>query len=321
MQTTRLRGAPLAERIRADVADRVDALRERGVVPTLGTVIASDDPADERFLELKHEACAALGIATRDRRFDPASTADHLARAVASLSADHEVHAVFVQAPLPEGVDATTVRERVAPAKDVDCFHPATLGRLVAGDPRFVPATTAAVCGLLDFYDVATTGADVTVVGRSPVIGLPLANRLAQKPGAGEADDAAGFDGPDGTAGSDGTDGPDGPGDATVTVCHSGTADLAAKTRGADVVVTAAGVPGLVDGEMVAAGATVVDVSATRVAADTERGYAVVGDVDADTVEGRAGALTPVPGGVGPVTIAALLKNVVRATERRAAVE
>jgi len=294
MQTTRLRGAPVAERIRADVVDRVDALRERGVQPTLGTVLASDDPADERFLDLKHEACDAVGIATRDRRFDPASTADHLARAVASLSTDPEVHAIFVQAPLPDGVDAMTVRERVALTKDVDCFHPANLGRLVAGEPRFVPATTAAVCRLLEFHDIPTAGADATVVGRSPVIGLPLANRLVQKREHGNA---------------------------TVTVCHSRTADLAAKTRRADIVVTAAGVPGLVDGDMVAEGATVVDVSATRVDADTERGYEVVGDVDAESVEGTAGALTPVPGGVGPVTIAALLDNVVRATERQTDME
>ena len=290
MQTTRLRGAPVADRMRADGADRVDALRERGVVPTLGTVLASDDPADERFLDLKHEACDAVGIETRDRRFAPESTTDHLARAVASLSADPEIDAIFVQAPLPDGVDAMTVRERVALTKDVDCFHPATLGRLVAGDPRFTPATTAAVSRLLDAYDVPTAGADVTVVGRSPVIGLPLANRLAQKADRGNA---------------------------TVTVCHSRTDDLAAKTRGADVVVTAAGVPGLVDGDMIAEGATVVDVSATRVEADTERGYEVVGDVDAESAEGTAGALTPVPGGVGPVTIAALLDNVVRATERQ----
>jgi methylenetetrahydrofolate dehydrogenase (NADP+)/methenyltetrahydrofolate cyclohydrolase len=287
METERLRGDPVADEVRADVRERVGALREAGVVPTLGTVLMSDDPADRRFLELKHRACEAVGIETVDRRFDPDAPADRLYRAVEGLSADPDVHAVFVQAPLPEGVETMAVRERVAPAADVDCFHPENLDRLVAGEPRFLPATAAAVCRLLDASDVETEGADATVVGRSPVIGRPIATLLS-------ADRS--------------------PGNATVTVCHSETTDLAEQTRRADLVVTAAGVPGLVDGSMLSRGATVVDVSANQVVADGDP--TVVGDVDAASADGVAAARTPVPGGVGPVTVACLLANVALAAER-----
>jgi methylenetetrahydrofolate dehydrogenase (NADP+)/methenyltetrahydrofolate cyclohydrolase len=194
------------------------------------------------------------------------------------------------------------VRARVPPAKDADCFAPANLGRLVAGRPSVVPATTAAVRRLLDAYDVATAGREVVVVGRSTAIGTPLANLLLDR-------DA---------------------GDATVTVCHSRTRDLAAHTRRADVLVTAAGAPGLVDGSMISRGVSVVDVSVNRVAvdgaepqagaggADPGDEYELVGDVDADTVRPKADAITPVPGGVGPLTLAMLLRNVADLTARQA---
>ena len=290
MSTKRLLGEPVAAELRETVEERVDRLVERGRAPTLGTVLMSDDPADRRFVELKHETCAAVGIATRDVRIAPSEPATRLHRAVKRLSADDAVDAVFVQVPLPDHVRTAEVRERIDPRKDVDCLHPTNLGRLVAGDSRFVPATTAAVLRLLEAYDVTVEGRDVVVVGRSAVIGRPLANRLLQ-------DEV--------------------PGNATVTVCHSRTPDLGAVTRRADVVVTAAGVPGLVDGSMLSPGAVVVDVSANRRPADTDRGYEVVGDVDLESVREVASAFTPVPGGVGPVTLAALLGNVTLAAERR----
>lgn len=279
----------MAAAIRADVAERVRQLDRRGANPTLATVLASADPADERFIALKHDACADVGIETRDVRVAP-DAGDGLVAAVERLSRDVDVDAIFVQAPLPPWVDELAVRRAVAPLKDVDCFHPENVGRLVAGDPRFVPATPAAVLRLFDHYDVRTAGRDVVVVGRSTVIGRPLFHLLLRRAE---------------------------PGNATVTLCHTRTRDLASKTRAADIVVTAAGQPGLVDGSMLQAGATVVDVSANRVAADTERGYAVVGDVDAESATPVADAITPVPGGVGPVTIAMLLANVVDAAERR----
>ena len=291
MSTERLLGDPVATGIGEAVRERVEELGARGVVPTLGTVLMSDDPADRRFVDLKHEACAEVGIETRDVRVDPDERASRIYDAVERLSADPDVDAVFVQVPLPDHVQVSEIRERVDPRKDVDCLAFENLGRLVADDPRFVPATTAAVLALLDAYDVSVEGRDVVVVGRSPVIGRPLANHLLRE---------------------------EHPGNATVTVCHSRTSDLGAVTRRADVVVTACGVPELLDGSMLSPGVTVVDVSANRRPADTERGYEVVGDVEFESAREVAAAITPVPGGVGPVTLAALLENVVLAAERRA---
>ena len=304
MAPTELRGEPVATGIRDAVADRVQSLRERGRVPTVGTVLASDSAAAHRFMDLKHEACGELGVATRDRRLDPDGPPDSVVQTVETLSADPNVDAVFVQTPLPDPVDAAALGRRLDPAKDVDCFHPENLGRLVAGDPRYVPATTAAVCRLLAYYDVDVAGRDAVVVGRSRAIGRPLANRLLR-----DAD----------------------PGNATVTVCHSRTRDLGAKTRAADLLVTAAGTAGLVEASMLSPGTVVVDVSANRlegVETDDHQGddqadpgsdvdVTVVGDVDAEAARAKAAAFTPVPGGVGPVTLAALLDNVVTAAERR----
>jgi methylenetetrahydrofolate dehydrogenase (NADP+)/methenyltetrahydrofolate cyclohydrolase len=290
VSTERLLGEPVAAGIRGEVRERVERIGSRGSVPTLGTVLMSDDPADRRFVGLKHDACERVGIETRDVRIDPGEPASRLYAAVERLSADPDVDAVFVQVPLPGGVEVSEVRERIDPRKDVDCLAYENLGRLVAGDPRFVPATTAAVLRLLDAYDVPVEGRDLVIVGRSPVIGRPMANRLLRK---------------------------ELPGNATVTVCHSRTADLGSVTPRADVLVTACGVPELVDRSMLSPGVTVIDVSANRRPANTERGYEVVGDVDFEGGREVASAITPVPGGVGPVTLAALLGNVVLAAERR----
>ncbi|MFU8866953.1 bifunctional 5,10-methylenetetrahydrofolate dehydrogenase/5,10-methenyltetrahydrofolate cyclohydrolase [Natronococcus sp.] len=278
-----LRGEPVAAPIRERVAERVRVLREEGTTPTLATVLMSDDPADERFVELKHETCDDVGIATRDVRLEPDAPAERLYREVERLSDDPAVDAVFVQVPLPDAVSLAAVRRRLEPWKDVDCLHYENVGRLVAGEPRFVPATTAAVCRLLSAYDIPVAGADVVVVGRSGVIGTPLANRLLWDRSVGNA---------------------------TVTVCHSRTADLAAHTRRADIVVTAAGTPGVVDGSMLSSGTVVVDVSANR------KPEGVVGDVVFESAVEKASTITPVPGGVGPVTLATLVENVARAATR-----
>lgn len=288
MTAKELRGQPVADVVRDDVAGRAKALRDRGVSPTLGTVLMSEATDDVRFVELKHDACAAVGIETLDRRVSPDASASELYDTVERLSERSEVDAVFVQTPLPEHVDGTAVRHRIDPEKDVDCFHPENVGRLVGANPRFVPATTAAVVRLLTHYDVPTVGRRVVIVGRSHVIGKPMASRFLWD---------------------------DEPGNATVTVCHSHTRELSAHTRRADILVTACGVPNLVDGSMLTEGVVVVDVSANMCVKDGAT--TVVGDVDAESARERARAITPVPGGVGPVTLAALLENVVRAAERR----
>jgi methylenetetrahydrofolate dehydrogenase (NADP+)/methenyltetrahydrofolate cyclohydrolase len=288
--TERLLGEPVAASIRESVRGRVRELDERGVEPTLGTVLASDDPGDRRFMDLKHAACEDVGIATRAVNVDPDAPAKRVYRAVDELSADPEVSAVFVQTPLPDHVELTAVRRRLDPRKDVDCFHFENVGRLVAGHPRFVPATPAAVRRLLSADDVPLEGRDVVVVGRSHVIGKPLANLLLQ----------------------DSADG-----NATVTVCHSRTPDLGEHTRRADVLVTACGVPELVDGSMLSPGVVVVDVSANRRGTNGNGDAEVVGDVEFASAKEVASAITPVPGGAGPVTLACLLENMVLAAERR----
>jgi methylenetetrahydrofolate dehydrogenase (NADP+)/methenyltetrahydrofolate cyclohydrolase len=269
----RLSGAEPAAAVRRDALARLDACREAGVEPCLATVLASDDPGARAFMDRKHDLCAEVGIDTRRVDLPAEAPAERVYRTVEELGADPAVTALFVQVPLPEHVDEAAVRARVPPEKDVDCFAHANVGRLVAGDPRVRPVTSLAVDRLLSAHGVAVAGRDAVVVGRTTAIGTPLAHLLCRR-------------------------------DATVTVCHSRTEELGAKTRSADLLVTAAGTPGLVDGSMVSAGVVVVDVSANRVA------EGVVGDVDADSVGEKAAAMTPVPGGVGPLTMASLLHNV-----------
>jgi len=289
---TLLRGRPLADRLQSTVEEDVATLRDHGVVPTLGTVLMTDDATQRRFMELKHDRCRSLGIETRRVDVDPDAPASALYDAVTGLAEDDEVTAVFVQDPLPDHVDEQRMRALVPPEKDVDCLAHENLGRLVAGRPRVVPATAGAVRHLLDAHDVETAGAEVVVVGRTTTIGKPLANLLLAR--------------------GDG-------GDATVTVCHTATTDLAAHTRRADVLVTAAGVPRLVDGAMLDDGVVVVDVSATRVNADGTPADGsdpategeLVGDVDFESAAAKASAITPVPGGVGPLTLAMIGRNVV----------
>ncbi|AZH25860.1 bifunctional 5,10-methylenetetrahydrofolate dehydrogenase/5,10-methenyltetrahydrofolate cyclohydrolase [Haloplanus aerogenes] len=273
----RLAGDDPAATLRDEALERLAACREAGVDPCLATLLVSDAEGATAFMDRKHDRCAEVGIDTRRIDLPADAPAERVYRAVEDLAADPDVTALFVQVPLPTHVDEGAVRERVPPEKDVDCFAPANVGRFVAGDPRVSPVTTLAVDQLLSAHGVEVAGQDAVVVGRTPTIGSPLAHLLCRR-------------------------------DATVTVCHSKTRELGAKTRTADLLVTAAGAPGLVDGSMVSEGVVVVDVSATRVERDGET--AVVGDVDAASVGAKAAAMTPVPGGVGPMTMAALLYNV-----------
>ena len=288
--TELLHGEPIAAEIRSEVDSRVTELSDCGLVPTLGTVLMSEDPADERFVALKHAACDDVRINSRDVRIDPSEPAIHLYDTVEHLCADPDVHGVFVQAPLPEHVSAGAVRRRIDPAKDVDCFHPVNVGRLVAGSPRFVPATPAAVRHLLDRTGHSVEGKHVVIVGRSAIIGIPLANLLLRDEQTGNA---------------------------TVTVCHRRTEPLDEKTRRADVLVTACGVPELIDGSMLSPDVVVVDVSVNSPTGEgSDRTAGVVGDVEFESAREVATAITPVPGGVGPITLAMLLQNVVCAAER-----
>ena len=284
--TSVIDGNAVAESVRDDLTDCIDSLEREGVTPGLATVLMSEDPASQTYVSMKQRDCEEVGIEAFDRELDPQTPADELYSLIDDLNADPEVHGILVQMPVPDHVEKREVLSRVDPAKDVDGFHPENVGRLVAGNPRFKPCTPHGIQKLLESEGVETEGADAVVVGRSDIVGKPMANLLIQK--------AAG-------------------GNATVTVCHSRTDDVAAKTREADIVIAAAGVPELVDGSMLSEGATVIDVGVNRVDADNDKGYELVGDVEYESAKEKAGAITPVPGGVGPMTRAMLLYNTVKA--------
>jgi methylenetetrahydrofolate dehydrogenase (NADP+)/methenyltetrahydrofolate cyclohydrolase len=279
-------GNAVASDIRESLSDSIDRLKADGVTPGLATVLMSDDPASETYVSMKQRDCEEVGIDGIHVELDTDAPPEELYETIDDLNADPEVHGILVQMPLVDGIDERRVLRSVDPLKDVDGFHPENVGRLVAGSARYRPCTPHGVQKLLEAYDVETEGADAVIVGRSNIVGKPLANLLLQKA-------------PDGNA--------------TVTVCHSRTENLAAKTRSADILVAAAGMPEFIDAGMVEEGATVIDVGVNRVEADTEKGYELVGDVDYDDVGEKAGAITPVPGGVGPMTRAMLLYNTVKA--------
>jgi methylenetetrahydrofolate dehydrogenase (NADP+)/methenyltetrahydrofolate cyclohydrolase len=276
MTATKMDGAALAARIRAEVAAEVAALGR----PGLATVLVGDDPASQIYIGKKHEAAREAGIEPHDHHL-PADTpeADLLAL-VAELNADDSVDGILVQLPLPDHIDESRVLRAVSPMKDVDGFHPASAGQLYLDEPTFVPATPLGIMALLAEYDVALEGKRAVVIGRSTIVGKPAALLLLRA-------------------------------NATVTICHSRTADLARHVSEADVLVAAVGKAGVVSKEMVKPGSTVIDVGMNR----TEAGLR--GDVDPDAAE-VAGLITPVPGGVGPMTIALLLRNTVKAASYRA---
>ena len=268
-------GKALAASIRSEVAAEVAELGHVG----LATVLVGDDPASDVYITLKHRAALEAGIDARDLRLPAETSEEEVLALVAELNGDDEIDGILVQVPLPAHMDETRVTYAVAPAKDVDGFHPVNAGNLYLGTPLHIPATPAGCLALLAEYGVDPAGKDAVVIGRSEIVGRPVAMLLLQA-------------------------------HATVTICHSRTADLAAEVQRADIVVAAVGVPGIVTPAMVKPGATVIDVGLTR----TEEG--IRGDVDHAVAE-VAGLLTPMPGGTGPMTIAMLLRSAVKAARYR----
>ena len=268
-------GAALAARIRAEVAAEVAELGGLG----LATVLVGEDPASEIYIGRKHEAAREAGIQPHDHHLPAETSEADLLALVAKLNADESVDGILVQLPLPGHIDERRVLRSVEPIKDVDGFHPASAGQLYLDEPTFVPATPLGIMALLDEYGVALEGAHAVVVGRSTIVGKPAALLLLRA-------------------------------NATVTICHSRTADLGEQVARADVLVAAVGKAGVLTAEMVKPGSCVIDVGINR----TEAGLR--GDVDPDAAE-RAGLITPVPGGVGPMTIAMLLRNTVKAARYR----
>jgi methylenetetrahydrofolate dehydrogenase (NADP+) / methenyltetrahydrofolate cyclohydrolase len=268
-------GKALAERIRAQVAQEVNELAHVG----LTTILVGEDPASELYIRRKHDAAKEVGIVARDYRLVEDTSEQELLDLIAQLNAEDAVDGILVQLPLPAQIDEQRALDAVDPAKDVDGFHPVNAGRLFLGQEGLVAATPTGIMTLLEEYEVPLVGARAVVVGRSIIVGKPVALLLLAQ-------------------------------HATVTICHSRTVDLAAHTSEADVLVVAVGQPGLISVDMVKEGATVIDVGMNR----TPDGLR--GDVDPAVAE-RAGLLTPVPGGVGPMTIASLLRNTVKAARRR----
>jgi methylenetetrahydrofolate dehydrogenase (NADP+) / methenyltetrahydrofolate cyclohydrolase len=284
MSATILDGKATASAIREELTGRVVKLHEAGILPGLGTVLVGDDPGSLSYVAGKHRDCAQVGILSIRRDLPATASQQQVEDVIAELNADPACTGYIVQLPLPAGLDAQRILGLIDPGKDADGLQPVNLGKLVLGEPGPLPCTPKGIVELLRRYDVPIAGADVTVIGRGITVGRALGLLLTRRSE-----------------------------NATVTQCHTGTRDLAAHTRGADIVVVAAGRPGLLTADMIKPGAAVLDVGITR----TDAG--LVGDVDPGVTE-VAGFLAPVPGGVGPMTRAMLLVNVVEAAERQASV-
>lgn len=284
MTATIIDGKAIAADVRAEVAGRARRLRARGVTPGLAFVLVGDDPASRIYVGQKEKACGQVGIRSLRLDLPEDIQQDALLAEVQRMNLDPAIHGIIVQLPLPPQIGVTAVHMAISPSKDVDGLTPVSVGMMVRGDPVFLPCTPLGVVEVLVRSGIAIEGADVVVVGRGALVGMPLSIMLAQKaPNA----------------------------NATVTLCHTGTRDVGAHTRVADVVVVAAGRPGTLTADMVKPGAAVVDVAVNRL-----QDGSLVGDVDFGPVCQVAGAVTPVPGGVGPMTVAMLMANTVAAAER-----
>jgi len=283
-----LDGKAIAQQIQSELREKVsEFVSEQGFIPTLAAVLVGDDPASQVYVRNKQLACERVGIASQLHRLAADTAEEQLLELVGRLNRQTEIHGILVQLPLPRSIQTTRVLDSVHPFKDVDAFHPENVGLLSQGRPRFLPCTPHGVLQVLHRERIPVAGQHVVIVGRSDIVGKPLAMLLQAKESSLAPDMA----------------------NATVTVCHSQTRDLAAYTRQADILIAAVGRARFITGEMVRPGAVVIDVGINR----TERGLA--GDVDAESVSRVASAITPVPGGIGPLTVTMLLANTLRAAE------
>ncbi|MHC4629065.1 MAG: bifunctional methylenetetrahydrofolate dehydrogenase/methenyltetrahydrofolate cyclohydrolase FolD [Planctomycetota bacterium] len=288
-------GKQVAADMRAELKAEVAELKGKGIVPGLAVVLVGEDPASKSYVTAKERACEEMGIFSDDNRLDEKTSQKDLMALVEKLNNDPKINGILVQLPLPKGLNEAEVLLAIDPTKDVDGFHPVNVGKMVVGEKAFLPCTPHGVLQLLMRSGVTIEGAETVIVGRSNIVGKPLANMLIQKNATGNA---------------------------TVTVCHTRTKDLAYHTKRADIVVAAAGRPNTVTADMLKDGVVVIDVGVNRVEdATKKRGYRLVGDVDFEAVKEKASLITPVPGGVGPMTITMLLYNTVESAKRAAGIE
>lgn len=289
MASRLISGTEISEQIYGELRARIAALKERGITPGLAVVLVGEDPASQTYVRMKGRKCEELGMHSVTITLPADTPEDVLLGRIAELNADPAINGFLVQLPLPDHIDEDKVIEAIDPAKDVDGFHPVNVGRMLIGKPGFLPATPAGVMEMLCRSGVETAGKHVVIVGRSNIVGKPMAALLVQK-GA----------------------------DATVTVAHSRTSDLAEVTRTADILIAAVGRPRFITADMVKEGAVVIDVGTNRIDDPTHpKGSRLVGDVDFEAVKDRASAITPVPKGVGPMTICMLMANAVKAAEEQ----
>jgi len=283
-------GKQVATGMREELKVEVAKLKEKGIVPGLGVILVGDDPASVSYVTAKERACEEIGIYSENKRLDTGTSQKQLISLVRKMNKDPKIHGILVQLPLPKGLNEAEVLLAIDPAKDVDGFHPTNVGKMVVGEKAFLPCTPHGVIQLLIRSGVTIEGANVVIVGRSNIVGKPLANMLIQKSAIGNA---------------------------TVTVCHTRTRDVAYHTRQADIVIVAAGRPNTITADMIKEGAVVIDVGVNRVEDATKKqGFRLVGDVDFEAVKEKASLITPVPGGVGPMTITMLLYNTVESAKR-----
>jgi len=290
-----LDGKAISAEIRAELKTRVTELREKNIVPGLAVLLVGDDPASRSYVTAKERACEEAGIYSREEKLPATATLDEILSIVREFNNDDQINGILVQLPLPDSAMEEAVIEAIDPDKDVDGFHPMNVGRMMMGMPAFIPCTPNGILQILKRSGIETSGAHVVVIGRSNIVGRPMINLLSQKTELGNA---------------------------TVTMCHTRTKNMAELTRQADIVIAAVGWPDTLTADMIKEGAVVIDVGVNRVEDDTKkRGYRLCGDVDFEPVAEKASAITPVPGGVGPMTITMLLANTVESAVRRHGVE
>jgi len=282
-------GKQIAQDIRLELKEEVLALKEKGIIPGLGVILVGEDPASQSYVKAKERACAEIGIYSDDNRLPVDTTQKELIALVNKMNEDPKINGILVQLPLPKHLDEAEVIMTIDPKKDVDGFHPVNLGKMVIGEKCFLPCTPHGIQQLLGRSGVEVSGSHVVVVGRSNIVGKPVANMLFQKQKNANA---------------------------TVTVCHTGTKDLASFTKQADIIIAAAGRPNTITSDMVKDGVVIIDVGVNRVEdSSKKRGYRLVGDVDFNSLLEKASLITPVPGGVGPMTITMLLFNTVESAK------
>ncbi len=294
MAATIIDGKQVAESIRAELKEEVARLSAKGIVPGLGVVLVGEDPASVSYVTAKERTCGDLGIHSDDNHLPVDTSQEDLMAVVQRLNADPKINGILVQLPLPSHLNEAEVLMAIDPNKDVDGFHPTNVGKMVVGEKSFLPCTPHGVIQLLLRSGVTLQGAHTVIVGRSNIVGKPLMNMLVQKNATGNA---------------------------TVTVCHTRTKDVAYHTRQADIVVAAAGRPNTITAGMVKEGVAVIDVGVNRIEDATKKsGFRLVGDVDFEAVKEKASFITPVPGGVGPMTITMLMYNTVESAKRAAGI-